>query len=322
AFQNGVSSYDGSSWTMEAMGNIKDIHVDSINQIWAASTDVGLLYYDGSTWTNFRTNNTGGFNSDVVNCVTDDGKGNIFVGFDPQGNWAGGMAKYDGTNWERWTTQINNLPDARVNKIAFKADGTMLLATDGGLLEGSAATWTAYTTANSDLPSNTVNAVAIDENGLIWVGTEMGFATFDGTTWTVFNASNIGLPDNRVRDIAFDNTGHTWLATGNGVAVYKAGGATVSLDEPVWAQDLRFAITPNQLTTGAPLNLVLDLPQNEMVQISVFDLQGKSIYKQAPQQMTAGLHRSSLALADLSQGMYVVRLQVGNVFRTEKFVVQ
>lgn len=322
AFQNGVSSYDGSAWTSEAPGNVKDIHVDSINQVWAATTDAGLLYYDGSSWVNYRTNNTGGFNSDVVNCVTDDGKGLIWVGFDPQGNWAGGMASFDGTNWMRWNNQINNLPDSRVNRIAFKADGTMLLATDGGLCEGSGANWVAYTAANSDIPSDLVNTVAVDENGLIWVGTETGFATFDGTTWTVFNTSNSALPDNRVREIVFDNTGHTWMATGNGVAVYKAGGASVSIDEPLWAQKLGFAIAPNQVELSAGLNYQVDLPQAVNLQLSVVDMKGQLVLRTAAETKMPGLHQESLALPNLSSGIYFARLQLGNVFRTEKFIVQ
>lgn len=322
AFQNGVSSYNGSNWTNVAMGNIQDIHVDSINQIWAASSDAGLLFYDGSTWSNYRTSNTGGFNSDVVNCVTDDGKGLVYVGFDPQGNWAGGMASFDGTNWQRWNTQINNLPDARINDIAFKADGSMLLASDGGLLEGSGATWTAYTAANSDIPSDFVNAVAIDENGLIWVGTETGFATFDGTTWTVFNTSNSDLADNRIRDIVFDNTGHTWMATGNGVAVYKAGGTSVSIEEPLWAQSLSFQLTPNQLSTESDLNYLIDLPEVAETQLTVFDMQGRIVARSEAQTKMPGIHQESMAVNGFSSGIYFARLQVDNVIRTEKFIVQ
>lgn len=322
AFQNGVSSYAGGTWTSESIGNVKDLHVDSINQVWAATSDAGLLYYDGSSWTNFRTNNTGGFNSDVVNCVTDNGKGLLYVGFDAQGNWQGGMATYDGTNWVRWSKTLNNLPSDHVNRIAFKANGDLVLATDIGIVEGDGTNWTIYNTATSDIPSNTVNAVAIDDNGLIWVGTEAGFATFDGTTWTVFNATNSDLPDNRVRDIVFDDTGHTWMATGNGVAVYKAGGASVSIDEPLWAQRLSFALTPNQLNTTSDLNYQIDLPQAAEVQLSVLDMKGQIVARSAAQTKVPGLYQESMSFSGLSAGIYFARLQVGNVFRTEKFIVQ
>lgn len=322
AFQNGVSTYNGTNWTNVAMGNIQDIHVDSLNQIWAASSDAGLLFYDGNTWTNYRTSNTGGFNSDVVNYVTDDGKGLLYVGFDPQGNWAGGMASFDGTNWQRWTTQINNLPDARINHIAFKADGSMLLASDGGLLEGSGANWTAYTTSNSNIPSNTVNAVAVDENGLIWVGTESGFSTFDGTTWTTFNTSNSDLADNRIRDIVFDNTGHTWMATGNGVAVYKAGGASVSIEEPLWAQRLGFQLTPNQLTADSELAYIIDLPQAAETQLSIFDMQGRIVARSDIQNRIPGIYEETMEIEKLTAGLYFARLQIEGFIRTEKFIVQ
>lgn len=321
AFQNGISSYSGGAWTNESMGNVKDIHVDSINQIWGASADAGLLFYDGSTWTNFRTNNTGGFNSDVVNCVTDDGKGLLYVGFDAQGNWQGGMATYDGTNWVRWSKTLNNLPSDHVNRIAFKANGDLVLATDIGIVEGDGTNWTIYNTANSSIPSNTVNSVAIDDNGLMWVGTETGFATFDGTTWTVFNTSNSALPDNRVRDIVFDNSGHTWMATGNGVVVYKAGGASVNIDEPLWAQQLSFAIAPNQVEPSSGLNYQVDLPQAEILQLSVLDMKGQLVLRTAAETQMPGLHQESLALPNLSSGIYFARLQVGNVIRTEKFIV-
>lgn len=322
AFQNGISSYKNGSWTNESTGNVKDVHVDSINQVWIATSDQGVKYYDGSTWTNFRTNNTNGFNSDVVNCLTDDGKGNIYIGFDPQGNWVGGMAKFDGTNWSRWTTTLNNLPSNQVNRIAFKPDGTLLIATDAGLVEGSGTNWTLYETGNSGIPSNLVNTVSINAAGLIFVGTEAGMATFDGTTWTVFNTSNSGLKDNRIREIAFDNTGHTWMATGAGVAIYKAGGATVGIDEPAWTASLTYRLAPSRLAAGEAVQLKLELPVRTEVQVSVFNLSGQWVAGQEATVLSAGNYELPLDTKGLSSGIYFVRLQMGSVIRTLKMIIR
>ncbi len=157
---------------------------------------------------------------------------------------------------------------------------------------------------------------------MIWVGTESGFATFDGTTWTTFNTSNSDLADNRIREIVFDNTGHTWMATGNGVAVYKAGGTSVSIEEPLWAQSLSFQLTPNQLAANGDLNYVIDLPQAAETQLSVFDMQGRIVARSEVQNKMPGVHQETQALEGLTAGIYFARLQVDGFIRTEKFIVQ
>lgn len=324
AFQNGLSSYKNGTWTSETTGNVKDVHVDSLNQVWIATSDQGLKYYNTNTnsWLNFRTNNTQGFNSDVVNCVTDDGKGTIYVGFDPQGNWVGGMASFDGSTWTRWNTTINSLPSNNINRIIFKQDGSMVIATDAGLVMGSGSSWTLYEIANSNIISNLVNTVAIDDAGLIYAGTEAGLSIFDGTTWTNFSTSNSGLLDNRIREIAFDNTGHTWLATGAGVAVYKAGGASVSIDEPVWARELALTLAPNPVVAGVDASLELELPINTEVQWALYNLNGQMVNAAPVSNFAAGTHRMALSTASLAAGLYTVRVQAGSVFRNVKLVVR
>jgi hypothetical protein len=232
------------------------------------------------------------------------------------------MAKYDGTTWTRWNNNLNNLPDNRVNRIAFNPSGKMFLATDAGLAEGSGSSWGIYNTSNSDLPSDLVNTVSIDSIGKVWVGTEAGLAIFDGTNWTVFNTGNSGLLDNRIREIAFDNSGHTWMATGAGVAIYKAGGASVSIDEPLWASQLKISVGPNPLVSGQNARMQLDIPVSEEVQVSVLNFAGQMLSVSPAERLGVGYHELRVKTNGLAAGIYLVRTQIGQVFRTEKLIVR
>lgn len=109
------------------------------------------------------------------------------------------------------------LPNASVRDLAVDADGSIWVATSGGLARWSNGAWRRYTRQDG-LPSDVVWAVHADSRGGIWIGTYgAGAARFDGERFRRLNSSH-GLPSNVVRQILDDGAGNIWFVTDLGLA--------------------------------------------------------------------------------------------------------
>ena len=77
--------------------------------------------------------------------------------------------------WKVWSSVQNPIPSPYLYDMEFSADGTMWLASEGGLTRfrpnapNPADRWFTYTPANSPLIVSSILSLAIDSNGNIWV---------------------------------------------------------------------------------------------------------------------------------------------------------
>jgi len=169
------------------------------------------------TWTTYNNANTGGAigNNTILGAAVETGGTGWF------GTNGGGMAKYAGTSWTKFTTGNSGLANNTVYTIAFDTSSNKWIATNSGVNKYTGTSWTKYTSANSGLASNATRAIAVDNSGDVWVGTlSNGLCKFNGTSWTTYTNSNSGLPDNAVKGIAVDSSNNKWIATLTGVAKY------------------------------------------------------------------------------------------------------
>ncbi len=79
-------------------------------------------------------------------------------------------------------------------------------------------------------------------------------------------------------------------------------------------------IYPNPAIESAVVEF--ELIQSAVVQLDLFDLLGKNVLHQKTQQLTAGINRLPLDIADMESGIYFVQLGIGEVAITRKLVVQ
>ena len=160
--------------------NVRSLAVDT-RGLWIGyfPPPYGVGHYDGATWADC----TGGLDFPVtkVNALVIDGAGRVWAGTESDG-----VAMFDGTTWQRFTT-ANGLPD----------DGIFGLTVQKG--------------ANGE--------------ERVWAATWEGVARFDGDRWSVpYSVHNGTLINNHIHDVEFDAAGNVWIGYVNqGVSQFHGG---------------------------------------------------------------------------------------------------
>ena len=106
-------------------------------------------------------------------------------------------------NLQAWTnfTSQQGLGSDEVRDILAASDGTVWVATSGGVSRLTGGSFTTSNTANSGLPSNSVRALAEDSQGRIWAATDGGVGLFDGSVWRAMRTAH-GLASNATTSVA------------------------------------------------------------------------------------------------------------------------
>lgn len=252
---NGITKFDGTNWTTRSYAYTG--LPDRPNSLAAKGSTIyigtyfGATKFDGANWTFYDEGNSG-LASRFVNCLAFDNNDNLWIGTDyyhdkNSNPYKGGLVKFDGANWTRYTSANSGLPFDGVLSIAFDGSNNIWVGTylyednysyslDGALAKFDRTNWTVYSASNSNLPSNIVTALAGDGNSM-WIGGypyydrndhfyRGGVAKFDGAGFTSFEEA--GLPSNEVTAIAIDPKGNKWIGTrGAGVAKFDGAKWTV-----------------------------------------------------------------------------------------------
>lgn len=162
--------YNGSDWSLMDSGtsfNINDLWGINADDVWATADDKGLvLHFDGSAWT-----------SAIIPDAKDAWSiwglpgGSVFVG-----DVAGGLFRYDGSEWEAIRTSGSRF--RAVTDLAFhrnNADIIYASTNQAGVFisPNQADQW-----LNLGTPSGTVNAIS---SGSLFAGTDSGLYQLTGT---------------------------------------------------------------------------------------------------------------------------------------------
>jgi len=203
-----VYRYEDGVWTVYTSADMperflgyKVIAVDG-ETVWAGAA-ARVMKFDREEWQNMLDY------EDNPYAITD-----LAVG--PSGElWAGteggGLLKYDGETWTRYTIS-DDINENWILSLAVDTDGVVWAGSFfNGLYRFDGDTWTTYTTADG-LAYDTVPAVLIGDTG-IWCGTNRGVCFFSGSTWTTYTTED-GLVSDYVSSLAFGVNGDLWVAGG------------------------------------------------------------------------------------------------------------
>jgi len=100
-----------------------------------------------------------------------DGNGTVWAG-----TWGAGLARFDGKNWENFTT-ADGLPSNHIFMLHLDREGVLWAGTSKGLVrvEDEGKKLTTMTTADG-LFANNVFSMVRAEDGTMWVGSFGGVA--------------------------------------------------------------------------------------------------------------------------------------------------
>ena len=172
-------------------------------------TERGVFHWDGTSWTAAGAGRT----STAAGPIAVDHAGRVWVAdYHYPGPVGDGISVYDGTSWRTYTaadaaplsgrgnpddatgTWVGNTPQA----IVAAPDGSVWVATEGGLARFDGTSWRPSTAAETGF-ATAPGSLAVAPDGTVWVtgyaceGSPVRVARFDGRAWTVFGPQD-GLP--------------------------------------------------------------------------------------------------------------------------------
>ncbi|MFT4762240.1 MAG: ligand-binding sensor domain-containing protein [Paraglaciecola sp.] len=228
--QNGISFFDGISWTNYdtdshpdlVNDDIKAVAIDNDGNLWFG-TDFGISKYDFTTWTTYTDDD--GLADNRVRYINQAPDGKMWFGNND------GVSNFDGTTWTSYV-QADGLPFGGVNHVTFENDGTAWLGTALGgvfIFDG-----TGFTTITEEegLLSDKIRSIAIAENNQKWIGSADGITVLSADNSFLMNHEiifELPPPDelNPVEDVQIDSHGRIWasvyvdyLVTEGGVSMY------------------------------------------------------------------------------------------------------
>ncbi|GEM_PF-3986409 len=170
----GVSCLDNNTWTNYNTGNapfptnlVSALYLDASGRVWAGfwQDPIGpgaLAVLDNGIWTIYDSSNSV-LNNLRINAITTH-NGIVWISTE------GGLARFDGANWELWTTANTGLLNNRVRYIAFDSNGHMFCSTAaGGLAHYDGSFWTIWTSNNSGLQDNYPKTLMIEPGDRLWI---------------------------------------------------------------------------------------------------------------------------------------------------------
>ena len=191
---------------------VNDIFLDSQNRMWASLSQKGVYRKSANGWEKVNvpgiTERYAYFAEDVHH--------NIWV------SGEGGIAKWDGLQWQRYTVN-DGLAYKLVRNIETDKAGNLWIIYDAsyGVTKFDGKSFIHYTTKNG-LSSNAVYFVGIDLNNNKWFGTSRGVDFFDGNKFVNYNTHE-GYVNSESSDRGFfaDRDSTIWFATSGGVSHYN-----------------------------------------------------------------------------------------------------
>jgi len=239
--KEGVSAYDGITWTTYYTGNSGLIHnkvqavaIDAQGNKWFGTPN-GVSVFNGITWTTYTTD-TGLCNSNIYAILVDQ-RGWVWLGTD----W--GVSRFNGTSWQCYKNAPPwdfILPGSRVYAITRDSStGNLWFGTNLGFSKtADGSSWTAYYAADTCgwTPPGTpqeswgprVNAIAAQADS-VWLAVwpamldpwqnpphAFGVARFDLASSCIterFLPPDSGLRSNIVNTIVIDAANRKWFGT-------------------------------------------------------------------------------------------------------------
>jgi len=223
-----------------------DLKLDSRGDLWFATYGQGVSRYDGESWTVYNTSNSNILNNNVT-CIEEDPDGDMWFGTDngitflvDNSSWfyltnqdtilnvldiktvstdlvlvgtdGLGYIIYDG--YDFYYSDPSPISEQNtINVIEVDGDGNIWFGTDYGAFRYDYQNWNGYFSSNG-LPDDAIWSIYADSRGRIWFGTGGGgeVAYYDGSRFHVVSLFN-GKNWNAVVSIFEDKGGDIWFGT-------------------------------------------------------------------------------------------------------------
>jgi ligand-binding sensor domain-containing protein len=177
--------------------------------IWFGGAGRALRYDpDSGDWQEFEATSGGIPARDVTDIVADDNR--VWLG-----TYGGGVAFYDGSQWETWTTE-EKLGGNLIEAIRQDRDGVLWFMHPGTGLsryEPARDTWQMFGQAEGALDWPGIHAV--DSDGNVWIGGYGELLRYDGHSWQSFTAPE--LTGVEIDAIEIGPGDVKWLVTNSGI---------------------------------------------------------------------------------------------------------
>ncbi|NRA11312.1 MAG: T9SS type A sorting domain-containing protein [Crocinitomicaceae bacterium] len=233
--QNGVSVFDGVTWTDHTNAidaglvddNITAVLTQTNGDVWVG-TDFGACVYDGASWTTFTT--AEGLGNNQIKCIEEDANGDVWFGT------SNGASFYDGS-WTNFGTP--ELPFGGVTAIEIMANGDVWLGSGlNGIIIYDGITFESITEAEG-LIDDRIRSIRNTSSGKRWIGTSEGISVLNSsnvleTNYTIMYT--MPAPDtlNPIEDLEIDNNGNIWI--GVYVDYLVTEGGVVAFDGSTWTE--------------------------------------------------------------------------------------
>ncbi len=237
-FGNGVSKYDGKSFTNYNSSHglihnyIETITQDSDGNIWFGSYG-GASRYNGVFFENFTTEH--GLPHNHIIKILEDKRGNIWFAT------RSGLSRYNPDMHDTELSQFINYDEKQGFTGNFAGDiiedhkGFLWITGEKGVIKFDPVAreeiaFSDYTEITG-LENKTVHCIAEDRDGALWFGTSEGVITFNsaevegGKSSVITYTMDDGLISNSITDILEDSAGNIWLGAEEGVSEFIKDGS-------------------------------------------------------------------------------------------------
>lgn len=290
----------GGIW-MDYFAGVNSIY-DSIYG-WINYPNEGLAYFNGSSWATFNNSNSPIINTNIYE-IKVGANNHIWLGTDK------GLLEYDGSNWTTYSVSNSSIPTNYIYSFSVDSDDNIWFpAGTYGLCKFDRinTTYFQHPISNSYLSGGVISS---DIDGSIWIYTLFNVINFDGIYWTSYNADNSPIPNSsNIKSLSIDKFGNKWIGTQFGLLVYNQGGVILSTNSlPVKLSSI--SIYPNPTSNNLSIDTELEISE-----ITIIDITGKIIMKTRQ-------NINDVSVADLSNGIYFIKLITNEKTITQKFVKQ
>ncbi|MCB0279057.1 MAG: hypothetical protein KDD94_06135, partial [Calditrichaeota bacterium] len=208
-----------------SQSNVYSILQDQTNILWFATED-GLNNYDGNNFVVFKQSYSDALQSNDINEIVQDSKGNIWIG-----TWGGGLAKFIPASGEfiSFTSAYqdsNSLSGNRVQSLFIDPDSNLWIGTSehglNQLVDEKTKRFKHYNTKNSMISNDRIWSIESNKSGELWLATENGLnhlnlKTGEVTIYFRETANNLSLNHSLIRCLYFDHSGKLWVGTEDGL---------------------------------------------------------------------------------------------------------
>ncbi len=208
-------------WQCLSSGVYAKAIAEDDNYLWIGNL-TGLVRINKATQERSFYNKTNSpIPDETVNDIVIEPSGAVWIA---TGSWllenSGGLARFDGMNWQVFSTENSELPVNYVTSLALDNSGVLWMGTyEGGAVSFNGTDWQIFNADNSAIPNDKVNDLTFDDNAVLWMATDGGLVKVEGDVWTVFGSQTYGLY--ALTSISVTANGHIWMGSWNGIFHYN-----------------------------------------------------------------------------------------------------